>query len=81
MHNEIKNGNWKKRISINPQVCHGKAHIKGTRIFVTVILDNLAQGLSFDEIIESYPPLTKEDILAAIAYASFISKEELISIQ
>ena len=49
--------NWENRISIDPFICHGKAHIKGTRILVTVILDNLADGLSFKEILENYPAL------------------------
>ncbi|RUT06739.1 hypothetical protein DSM106972_029960 [Dulcicalothrix desertica PCC 7102] len=61
--------NWQERISINPNVCHGKPCIKGTRVMVTVILDNLAEGLTFEEIVREYPPLTLEDIKAAIAYA------------
>jgi len=72
--------NWKKRISTDPFVCHGKAHIKGTRILITVILDNLAQGVTFDEILDSYPTLKKEDIQAAISYAAFITKEQFIPI-
>jgi len=72
--------NWKNRISTDPFVCHGKAHLKGTRILVTVILDNLAEGLSFDEILESYPTLTKEDIQAVISYAAFIAKDQYIPI-
>lgn len=61
---------WQERISINPNICYGKPCIKGTRIMVKVILDNLASGLTFEEIIREYPLLTLEDIKAAIAYAA-----------
>jgi len=68
---------WKQRIDINPEICHGKACIKGTRIMVSIVLDNLAAGLTPEEIIEEYPSLTREDILAAVAYASsFIRSAE-----
>ncbi|WP_287277723.1 MULTISPECIES: DUF433 domain-containing protein [unclassified Okeania] len=50
--------NWQDQIDINPKVCHGKSCIKGTRIMVSVILDNLAEGLTLEEIVEEYPPLT-----------------------
>ena len=68
--------NWQGRISINPKVCHGKPCIKGTRIMVSVILDNLAEGLTFEEIVQEYPPLILEDIRAAIAYAAQLTREE-----
>lgn len=61
---------WRERISIDPNICHGKACIKGTRIMVSVILDNLAEGESADRILASYPTLEKEDIEAALRYAS-----------
>ena len=67
---------WRNRISIDPQICHGKPCIKGTRIMVSVILDNLAAGLTVDEIIAEYPPLTREDVYAALAYASELVREE-----
>jgi uncharacterized protein (DUF433 family) len=60
--------NLLERISVDPLVCHGKACIKGTRIMVSVILDNLAAGISQEEILRSYPSLMPEDIQAAIAY-------------
>jgi uncharacterized protein (DUF433 family) len=60
---------WKDRITTDPFVCHGKACIKGTRIMVSVILDNLAARVSQAEILQSYPTLTSEDISAAISYA------------
>ena len=50
---------WQDHITVDPLVCHGKACIKGTRIMVSVVLDNLAAGLSYEEIIESYPSLNR----------------------
>ena len=57
------------RISVNPKICHGKPCIVGTRIMVSVILDNLAENVSEDEILKEYPSLHPEDIKAAIAYS------------
>jgi uncharacterized protein (DUF433 family) len=71
---------WRERITVDPLVCHGKACIKGTRIMVSVILDNLAEGVSGEEILKSYPSLRPEDIRAAIAYAAVLSRERLISV-
>jgi uncharacterized protein (DUF433 family) len=68
--------NWQERITINSQVCHGKPCIKGTRIMVSVILDNLASGLTPEEIVADYPPLTLEDVRSAIAYAAKLAREE-----
>jgi len=56
-----------RAISVNPNICHGRPCIKGTRIMVSVLLDNLAAGLKRDEIIASYPGLTQADLDAAIA--------------
>lgn len=67
---------WRARIEAKPDTCHGKPCIRGTRIMVSVVLDNLAEGLSPDEIVEEYPPLTREDIQAAIAYAAALTREE-----
>lgn len=72
--------NWKDRITVDPLVCHGKACIKGTRIMVSVVLDNLAEGVSEREILKSYPSLTLEDIKSAIAYAAELSRERLVSL-
>ena len=55
-------------ISINPNVCFGKPCIRGTRIWVSLLLDFLANGMSTDEVIAEYPQLAVEDIRAAIAY-------------
>jgi uncharacterized protein (DUF433 family) len=62
--------NWQDRISVKPDVCHGKVCITGTRIMVTVILDNLAEGISEAEILKSYPTLRSEDIRAALLFAA-----------
>lgn len=67
------------KISFNPEVCHGKACIKGTRIMISVLLDNLAEGFSVEEILKNYPTITKEDINAALEYASLLAKEEILS--
>jgi len=72
--------NWKDKITIDPNICHGKPCIKGTRIIVSVILDNLANGMKEEDILSSYPSLTSEDIQAAIAYAAELSHERLILI-
>ena len=73
--------NWKRYISVDPNVCHGKACIKGTRIMVSVILDNLSAGLTPEEIIKSYPSLNHKEIKAAITYASELSKERNVAIR
>ncbi|MFH1347562.1 MAG: DUF433 domain-containing protein [Candidatus Margulisiibacteriota bacterium] len=65
-----------KRIEINPDIMTGKAVIKGTRIPVYLILDLLAEGKNFDEIIEAYPDLIKEDIEAALHYAGRLTRYE-----
>ena len=69
------------RISANPEICHGKACIKGTRIMVSVILDCLAEGMEKVEIIEEYPGLTIDDIHAAIAYGASLSRSDIIHLQ
>ncbi len=64
--------NWRERISVNPAVCHGRACIRGSRVLVSAIVDNVAASVPQDEILRSYPALTKLDIEAAIAYAAQI---------
>ena len=68
------------RISIDPNVCFGKPRIKGTRIWVSLILDFLASGMSEQNILEEYPQLTHEDILAAIAYGAEAARERIIPV-
>jgi len=70
-----------KRISVDPKTCHGTACISGTRIPVSVILDNLAEGTSREDILKSYPTLKSEDIDAALAYAALLTRERQIAIE
>lgn len=65
---------WRERITVDPAVCHGKPCIKGTRILVSVVLDNLAGGVSVEAILESYPSLDPEDVRAALGYAADLSR-------
>lgn len=69
-----------ERISIDPLICAGRPCIRGTRIWVANILDNLAAGESFESILKAYPSLTAEDILAAIAYAAEMVRERHVPI-
>ena len=68
-----------RRISFEPAVCHGKAHIRGTRVVIAAILDSLASGATEDKILEEYPSLEKEDIRAAMAYAAVLAREQLVA--
>jgi len=68
------------RISIDPNICFGKPCIRGTRIWVSLILDFLASGMSMQEIIAEYPHLSIEDIRAAIAYGAEMSRERFVEI-
>ncbi|MCC6601692.1 MAG: DUF433 domain-containing protein [Anaerolineae bacterium] len=70
---------WRDFITVDPNICHGKACIKGTRIMVSVILDNLAAGVPVDEILQSYPSLTTESVQAAIAYAAELARERVVA--
>ena len=67
---------WQERIAGDPKVCHGRVCIKGTRVMVSVILDNVAAGLTVEEILGSYPSLKPEDIQAAVAYAAELARGE-----
>jgi uncharacterized protein (DUF433 family) len=69
-----------QRISIDPNVCFGKPCIRGTRIWVSLLLDLLASGMTIEEVLEEYPHLTKEDILAAIAYGAEMSRTYFVDI-
>lgn len=70
--------NWREHITVNPEICHGRACIKGTRIMVSVVLDNLAVGLSFDELLSSYSSLTMDGIQAANGYAAELTREQVL---
>ena len=69
---------WREHITVDPEVCHGKPCIKGTRIMVSVVLDNLAAGQTKEEITESYPPVSPADVQAAIAYAADLARERIV---
>jgi uncharacterized protein (DUF433 family) len=69
-----------ERITINPAVCFGKPTIRGTRIWVSLILDFLASGMSIVEVLEEYPHLTEEHIRAAIAYGAEMSRERYVEL-
>jgi uncharacterized protein (DUF433 family) len=69
-----------QRISIDPQVCFGKPCIKGTRIWVSLVLDQLASGTTIEEVLKNYPQLAREDVLAAIAYGAEVSREQIIPV-
>lgn len=69
---------WQDFISVDPAVVHGQACIRGTRIPVAVVLANLADGLTPDELIKSYPSLTRPAIQAALAYAAELAQERVL---
>jgi len=70
--------NWAEHISVDPNICHGKACIRGTRIMVSIVLDNLAAGLSTAEIVSSYPSLKPDDVAAGLAYAAELTRERVV---
>jgi uncharacterized protein (DUF433 family) len=69
--------NWRHRITVDPAICHGKACIKGTRVMVSVVLDNLAAGETPEAIAAAYR-LRREDIQAALVYAAELAKERIV---
>lgn len=69
---------WQDRITIDPEIHHGDACIKGTRIPAGIIISSLADGMTFDEIREAYPQLTHDDIYAALAYAAEVLRQEIV---
>ncbi len=71
---------WHRYITVDPNVCHGQACVASTRIPVSVVLDNLAAGVSESEILKSYPRLSHEAIQACIAYAAEVVREEVLAL-
>jgi uncharacterized protein (DUF433 family) len=67
-----------RRISMDPNVCFGRPCIRGTRIWVSLLVDNLAEGVSEAELLEAYPQLQQEDIRAALAFAAEMTRERII---
>jgi uncharacterized protein (DUF433 family) len=66
-----------ERVSMDPAVCAGKPCIRGTRIYIAIILDALAEGLTPDQIVDHYPSLQTDDVRAAVAYAAELARENL----
>lgn len=71
---------WRNYITVDPNICHGQACIKGTRVMVSVILDNLADGLEIQDIVKSYPSLNRDSVRAAINYAAELARERVIAV-
>ena len=71
---------WQDRVTVDSAVCHGQACIAGSRILVTVVLENLAAGRTPEEIIADYPSLSLEDVRAAIVYAAEFAHERIMPI-
>jgi uncharacterized protein (DUF433 family) len=69
------------RITINPNVCHGKACIKGTRIMVSLILQYLANGDNVEDILSAYPQLKRDDIAACLQYAAALAQETVLPVE
>ena len=69
------------RISVDPNVCFGRPCIRGTRIWVSLILENLAEGVSEADLLNAYPQLKPEDVRAALAYAAEATRERVISLE
>jgi uncharacterized protein (DUF433 family) len=65
------------RVSVDPKICAGKPCIRGTRIYIAIILDGLAEGLTPEELMDHYPQLTADDIRAALAYAAELARENV----
>ncbi|NOS99794.1 MAG: DUF433 domain-containing protein [Phycisphaerales bacterium] len=65
------------RVVVDPEICAGKPCIRGTRIYIAIILDALAEGLSTADIIDHYPSLTLDDVHAAAAYAAEMARENI----
>ncbi len=72
---------WRDHITVDPEVCHGKACIAGTRVLVSTVLDNLASGLDSEEITSSYPSVSRDAVRAAISYAAALANERVVSLR
>jgi uncharacterized protein (DUF433 family) len=69
-----------KRISVNPNVCFGKPCIRGHRIWVSLILDQLASGMTVEQVLEQYPQLSRDDVLACVVYGAEMSRERFVEV-
>lgn len=70
---------WTERIVVDPSICHGKACVRNTRVMVSVLLDNLAAGVSETDILKSYPSIQSEDLKAVIAYAAELARGRVVN--
>ena len=70
--------NWREHVTVDPAVCHGKACVRGTRIMASAVLDNLAAGVTVEELLESYPTLSPEAVRGVIAYAAELARERVV---
>ena len=71
---------WQDHITVDPEVCHGQACFKGTRVLVSVVLDNLAAGIEAEDILSEYPSLSREAVQAALAFAADLARERVVSL-
>ena len=71
---------WRDHITVDPLVCHGRACIRGTRVQASVVLDNLAAGLSAADVVASYPSVTLEAVRATLAYAADLAGERTLDL-
>ena len=69
--------NWQKYIAIDPDIHHGEPCIKGTRVPVSIIVGSVADGMTFEEILDAYPQLKRESIQAALAYAAEVVRQDV----
>jgi len=77
---EVRKLEWRDYISTDPMICHGKACITGTRVMVTVILDNLADGMTVEDITKSYPSVSREGVQATLHYAAELARERMVPV-
>jgi uncharacterized protein (DUF433 family) len=71
---------WQDYITVDPAVCHGKACFRGTRVLVSVVLDDLAAGSTIDSLRRSYPTLPPEAVPAALAYAAELARQRVVTL-
>jgi uncharacterized protein (DUF433 family) len=76
----VKRNELLERISVDPAVCFGKPCVRGHRIWVSLILDLLASGMAVEDVLAEYPQLSREDILACIAYGAEMSRERFVEV-
>jgi uncharacterized protein (DUF433 family) len=74
----VKGMDWRDRIAVDPRILVGKPVVKGTRIAVEMVVDLLAAGWTHQQILDSYPTLTEEDLRACLAYASEVLHSEKV---